>query len=69
MIISHLIFTLSTRRSNVGNLNTFAVIAGKLSPPAMGLVMEWATQHQSELQDVWDQARNMAPLDKIDPLP
>ncbi len=53
----------------VVNLNTFAVIAGKLSPRATGLVMEWASQHQAELQDVWEQARNMAPLDRIDPLP
>ncbi len=53
----------------VVNLNTLAVIAGKLSPRATGLVMEWAAQHQAELQDVWDQARNMAPLDRIDPLP
>ena len=53
----------------VVNLNTLAVIAGKLSPRATGLVMEWAAQHQAELQDVWNQARNMVPLNKIDPLP
>jgi hypothetical protein len=45
-----------------------AVIAGKLPPRATGLVMEWAAQHQSELQAVWIQARQMQPLDRIDPL-
>ena len=46
-----------------------AVVAGRLPPRAMGLVMEWATQHQRELRQVWNQARNQEPLDRIDPLP
>jgi len=33
------------------------------------MVMEWAAEHQTELQAAWDQARNMDPLDRIDPLP
>jgi hypothetical protein len=49
-------------------IDTLAVIAGKLRPRAMGLVMEWASQHQEELRRVWDQARNHRPLDQIDPL-
>ena len=40
-----------------------------LPPRATGLVMEWATQHQADLQRVWSQARDKEPLDKIDPLP
>lgn len=52
----------------VVNLNTLAVIAGKLPPRATGLVMEWAAVHQGELRDVWEQSRNMVPLSKIDPL-
>ena len=51
------------------DLNTLAVIAGKLTPRATGLVMEWAAQHQAELQNAWSQARSMQPLDRIDPLP
>jgi hypothetical protein len=27
------------------NINSFAVFAGKLPPRALGLVIEWATQH------------------------
>jgi len=53
----------------VVDLTTFAVIGGRLPPRATGLVMEWAAQHQRELQDAWEQARNMEPLNRIDPLP
>lgn len=50
-------------------IETLAVIAGKLRPRATGLVMEWASQHQAELQNVWEQARNQEPLEQIEPLP
>ena len=53
----------------VVDVNTLALIGGRLSPRAMGLVMEWAAQHQAELQRAWQQARNQQPLDRIDPLP
>lgn len=52
----------------VVDLNTLAVIAGKLSPRAMGLVIEWATLHQAELRNNWDRARNTQSLNKIAPL-
>ena len=53
----------------VVDANTLAVIGGRLAPRATGLVMEWAAQHQAELLRAWQQARNMEPLDRIDPLP
>jgi len=53
----------------VVDLNTLAIIGGRIPPRATGLVMEWAAQHQAELHQAWDQARNMEPLDRIDPLP
>ncbi len=53
----------------VVDLNTLAVIAGKLPPRAMGLVIEWATLHQAELRDNWNRARNTQSLNKIAPLP
>lgn len=53
----------------VVRIDTLGVIAGKLPPRAMGLVMEWASQHEADLRNAWDQARNMEPLDRIDPLP
>jgi hypothetical protein len=49
-------------------IDTLGVIAGKLAPRATGMVMEWASQHQVELQQIWEKARNFEPLDRIDPL-
>ena len=57
------------RDQMVVDVNTLAVIGGRLPPRATGLVIEWAAQHQGELQGAWHQARNMEPLDRIDPLP
>ncbi|MEJ2536887.1 MAG: DUF4160 domain-containing protein [Calditrichia bacterium] len=51
------------------NINTLGIIWGELTPRALGLVMEWASLHQNELLQVWEQAKNLKPLDKIDPLP
>ena len=48
--------------------NTLAVVAGKLPPRALGLVMEWASYHQNELKSNWEKARNLELLDKIVPL-
>ena len=48
--------------SIVVQIDTLAVVAEKLPPRATGLVMEWATQHQAELQDVWNQAHNLGTL-------
>lgn len=50
------------------DMNTLAVVAGKLPPRALGLVMEWASYHQNELKSNWEKARNLEPLDKIVPL-
>jgi len=51
------------------NIQTLGVISGSLTPRALGLVMEWASLHQNELLQDWQQAKNLQPLDKIDPLP
>ncbi len=53
----------------VVDVNTLAIIGGRIPPRATGLVMEWAAQHQADLQQAWAQTRNMEPLDRIDPLP
>ena len=50
------------------NINSFAVFAGNLPPRALGLVIEWATQHQDELIDNWERARVQEALSKIEPL-
>jgi len=51
------------------NINTLGVITGELTPRALGLVMEWALLHQKELLRDWNRAKNLEPLDQIDPLP
>lgn len=49
-------------------IDTLAVLAGHLSPRALGLAIEWATIYQEELKKVWHQAMNHQKLDKIKPL-
>ena len=50
------------------DIDTLAVLRGRLPPRAMGLVMEWADQRRDELRRVWQQAQDARPLDRIDPL-
>ena len=38
-------------------IDTLAVIGGELPPRATGMVMEWAAQHQKELREAWEHAR------------
>jgi phosphomannomutase len=49
-------------------IKTLSVLAGKLPPRAMGLVMEWASRHQDELMADWELACQNAELKRIDPL-
>ena len=44
------------------------VLTGSLPPRALGLVMEWASQHRGELGENWVFARDKAPLKAIPPL-
>ena len=50
------------------DINTLAVIEGKLSPRAIGLVVEWAAIHQDDLKAAWEKASNMESPAKIEPL-
>ena len=50
------------------NIHTLSVLDGALSPRALGLVIEWAAQHQPELRANWAQARRHAVLNPIPPL-
>lgn len=40
------------------------ILAGRLPPRVMGMVVEWAVQHRSELE----QATKLEPLGRIEPL-
>jgi len=50
-------------------IRTLALISGRLPARALGLVAEWGLLHQVELLSVWDSAKDLQPLRKIDPLP
>jgi hypothetical protein len=50
-------------------IGSLRMLDGELPPRALGLVVEWASQHSEELMRNWEEARNSRPLQKIDPLP
>jgi len=50
------------------DIRRLCVLAGKLPPRALGLVIEWATQHQDDLMEDWELARQDAELKAIAPL-
>ena len=45
------------------------IIAGDLPARAVALVREWMLLHQAELRALWDRARRLERLSKIEPLP
>ncbi len=49
-------------------ISSLSVIEGKFPPRVLGLVMEWASQHQKELMRNWELAREKQSLSKIQPL-
>lgn len=50
------------------NIETLAVMEGRLTPRVLGMVTEWAALHKSELVDDWTLARAQQPLQHISPL-
>ena len=50
-------------------IGSLAVLSGDLPPRAMGLEAEWTTLHQKELQELWERASRLQPLNRLDPLP
>ncbi len=49
-------------------IDSLRVLEGYFPPRALGLVVEWASQHQRELLENWKRARNNHPIKKIAPL-
>lgn len=49
-------------------IDNFRIIAGNLPPKALGLIMEWASEHHDELKEEWKLAQAMKPLFSIEPL-
>jgi hypothetical protein len=50
------------------DIETLSILQGKLSPRILGIVIEWALLHQSELKLNWELARQNQPLQNIEPL-
>jgi hypothetical protein len=49
-------------------IQDFSVYSGSLPSRALGLVIEWASQHSEELMEDWLLAQKQLPLKKIEPL-
>ena len=49
-------------------IETLSLIAGRLPPRATGLVVEWASLHQTEIMHAWERARRLQSPGKIEPL-
>ena len=50
------------------DIRELRVIAGKIPPRALGLVIEWANLHQDELMENWERGENLESFFQIDPL-
>jgi hypothetical protein len=49
-------------------ISSLKVLEGRIPPRALGLAMEWASQHQKELLSDWELAKKNQPPKKIAPL-
>ena len=49
-------------------IESLRILEGQLPARALGLVIEWASQHQSELLKNWELAKNNEAPKKISPL-
>jgi hypothetical protein len=50
------------------DIKNLSILEGKLSPKVLGLVIEWAALHQTELLENWQLARQNQPLNCVQPL-
>ena len=50
------------------DISSLSVLRGRLSPSTQGLVLEWATIHQSELIEAWERAQRLEDPGRIAPL-
>ena len=50
------------------DVHTLVIIGGYMPPRALGMIVEWGSQHQKELLDLWELAANGQPLHKLPPL-
>ena len=50
------------------SIDSLGVLKGRLPGRALALVVEWAAQHQPELQRNWDRLHSAQPPERIAPL-
>ncbi len=50
------------------DIRTFGVMEGKVPSKVLGLVVEWAEDHQEELLDNWNEIKESGKFHKIKPL-
>ena len=50
------------------SIEDLTVLAGKINPRALGLVIEWAALHRDDLRRAWQQAQAHETPDRIEPL-
>lgn len=50
------------------SINELTILDGKLPPRVFGLVIEWASQYQTELLEDWELAKALQALKPIEPL-
>jgi hypothetical protein len=49
-------------------IDNLTVLERKIPSRALGMVIEWASQHRDELLANWERAKALQALDNIDPL-
>jgi len=49
-------------------IESLRVLEGRIPPRALGLVIEWASQHKDELSASWELTKNNQKPKKIEPL-
>jgi hypothetical protein len=50
------------------DIKTLGVMEGKLPSKVLGLVVEWAEEHQNELMENWNSIKESGEWHKIEPL-
>lgn len=50
------------------NINNLSIMYGSFPSRALGLAIEWASLHKSELEETWQRMREGLPITKIEPL-
>jgi hypothetical protein len=56
------------KQKAIVGIDSLEILEGELSRRVFAFIVEWATQHQQELLENWELARQQLPLNPIVPL-